>query len=98
MKSKSTKNRGKIDLGPVWAPKTVSGTRSDALGTAFGRPSVAPRPIWGRPGQAKSGQERPKMASRRPRNGPDAATERPGTLAKPDRDAERYSRPALIDF
>ena len=39
----------------------------------------------------KSGQERPKMASRRPRNGPDAPPERPGTLAKPDRDAERSS-------
>ena len=57
MKPKSTKNRRKIDLGPVWAPKAVSGTRPDALGTAFGRPSAAPRPIRGRPGRAKSGQE-----------------------------------------
>ena len=54
---KSTKNRRKIALGQFWAFKAVSGTRRDALGTALGRPKVAPRPILGRPGRAKSGQE-----------------------------------------
>ena len=54
---KSTKNRRKIALGQFWGFKAVSGTRRDALGTALGRPKVAPRPILGRPGRAKSGQE-----------------------------------------
>ena len=57
MKPKATKNRLKNDQGPVWAPKAVSGTRPDALGTVFGRQSAAPRPIRGRPGRAKSDQE-----------------------------------------
>ena len=50
-------NQRKIDLGPFWAPMAASGTRPDALGTAFGRPNDAPKPIWGRSGRAKSGQE-----------------------------------------
>ena len=55
-------NRRKIDLGPFWAPKAASVTPPDALGTVFGRPNVALRPIWGRPGHAKSGQEPSKSA------------------------------------
>ena len=51
------KNRRKIGLGQFWAFKAVSGTSQDALGTALGRPKIAPRPILGRPGRAKSGQE-----------------------------------------
>ena len=57
MKPKSTKNRWKNDFGPVRAPKAVSGTRPDALGTVFGHPYAAPKSILGRPGRAKSGQE-----------------------------------------
>ena len=57
MTPKATKNRSKNDQGPVWAPKAISGTRPDALGTVFGRQSAAPRPIRGRPGRAKSDQE-----------------------------------------
>ena len=47
-------------------PKAVSGTRPDALGTAFGRPNAAPRPIGGRPGRARSGQEPPKSVPEAP--------------------------------
>ena len=52
-----TPNRQNIDLEPLWSPQAVSGTRPDTLGTAFGRPNVVLRPIWGRPGRAKSDQE-----------------------------------------
>ena len=45
-------------------PKAVLGTRPDALGTVFGRPNVAPKPILGCPGRAKSGQEPSKSAPR----------------------------------
>ena len=65
-KPQSTKNRGKINLGLVRAPKAVSKTRPDALGTAFGRPNDAPNPIWGRPGRAKSGQELSKRLAGAP--------------------------------
>ena len=51
------KNRRKIGLGQFWAFKAVSGTSQDTLGAALGRPKIAPRPILGRPGRAKSGQE-----------------------------------------
>ena len=53
----SMKNRRKIGLGQFWAFKAVSGTSQDTLGAALGRPKIAPRPILGRPGRAKSGQE-----------------------------------------
>ena len=33
------KNLIKIDLGAVWVPKAVSGTRLDTLGATFGRPN-----------------------------------------------------------
>ena len=65
--SKSTQNRRKIDLGPSWAPKAVSGTRPDALRTAFGPSHVAPKPILGLPGRVKSGQESPNDGLRAPR-------------------------------
>ena len=67
MKPKATKNHPKSDQGAVWAPKAVSGTRPDALGTAFGRQSAAPRSIGGRPGRAKSGEESSKREPRPPR-------------------------------
>ena len=63
----STPNRRKIDLGPFWVPKAVSGTRPDALGMAFGRPNAAPKPILGRPRRAKSGQEPSKSVPGPPR-------------------------------
>ena len=40
----STKNRRKIDPGPLSAPKAVLGTRPDTLGAPLGRPSGAPKP------------------------------------------------------
>ena len=61
---KSTQNRRKIDLGPSWAPKAVSGMRADSLGTAFGRPHAAPNPILGLLGRVKSGQEQPNSGLR----------------------------------
>ena len=61
---KSMTNRRKIGLGQFWAFKAVSGTRRDALGTILGRPKVAPRPILGRPGRAKSSQEPSKTVPR----------------------------------
>ena len=67
IRSKSTQNRRKIDLGPSWAPKAVSGTRADALGTACGRPHAAPKPMIGLPGRVKSGQESPNSGLRVPR-------------------------------
>ena len=48
-------------------PKVVSGTLPDALGTAFGRPNAAPRPIGGRLGRPKSGQELHKSVPGAPR-------------------------------
>ena len=54
---KSTENRRKFNLGRFWALQAVSGTRRDALGTAPARPKAASKPILGRPGRAKSGQE-----------------------------------------
>ena len=69
------KNRRKIGLGQFWAFKAVSGTSQDALGTALGRPKIAPRPILGRPGRAKSGQEPsksvPRTVPRRTRTAPE---------------------------
>ena len=69
------KNRRKIGLGQFWAFKAVSGTPQDALGTALGRPKIAPRPILGRPGRAKSGQEPsksvPGTVPRRSRTAPE---------------------------
>ena len=69
------KNRRNIGLGQFWAFKAVSGTPQDALGTALGRPKIAPRPILGRPGRAKSGQESsknvPGTLSRRSRTAPE---------------------------
>ena len=56
----------KFDLGRSWAPMAASGTRPDALGTAFGRPNDAPKPIWGRSGRAKSGQELSKRLAGAP--------------------------------
>ena len=61
--ARSPQNRRKIDLGPSRTPKTVSGTRPDALGAAFGRPNAAPEPILGHPGRAKSGQELSKSVA-----------------------------------
>ena len=61
---KWTPNRRKIDLGPIWAPKAVAGTRPDALGTGLGHPNAAPKPILGRPRLAKSGQKPSKSAPR----------------------------------
>ena len=60
------KNRRKIGLGQFWAFKAVSGTSQDTLGAALGRPKIAPRPILGRPGRAKSGQEPSKSVPRAP--------------------------------
>ena len=57
----------KINLEPFWAPKAVSGTRQDALGTAFGHPNAGPKPILGSPRRAKSGQEPSKSLPRPPR-------------------------------
>ena len=59
---KSTRNRRKIDLGPSWAPKAVSGTRPDALRTAIGPSHAAPKPILGLPGRVKSRQELPNSS------------------------------------
>ena len=57
---KSVQNRPKINLGLFWAPKAVSETRPDTFGMVFGHPNAAPKPILGRPGHAKSGQESSK--------------------------------------
>ena len=42
----------------------------DALGTAFGHPHAGPKPIWGRPGRAKSGQEPFKSLVGHPEDAP----------------------------
>ena len=72
---KSSQNQRKINLAAFWAPRAVSGTRPDALGTALGHPNAAPRPILGRPGQAKIGREASKSLTRpfprRPRMTPE---------------------------
>ena len=48
---KIVQNRGQIDnkivLEPFWAPKAVSGTRRDTLGTGLGPPKIAPGSILG---------------------------------------------------
>ena len=59
-----TRNRRKIVLEPLWAPKAVSGTRPDVLGTFCERPNAAPKPILGRRGRAKNGQEMSKKLPR----------------------------------
>ena len=67
IQARSLQNRRKIDLGSSWATKAVSETRPDELGTAFGRPNGAPRPILGRPGRAKSVQEPSERVPELPR-------------------------------
>ena len=88
MKPKSTKNLRKTDLGPVRAPKVVSGTLPDALGTAFGRPNAAPRPILGRPGRVKSGQELSKSVPRPPQRRSKSA---------PASSRNAYSAPSVVE-
>ena len=72
---KSIPSRRKIDFGPFWALKAVSGPCPDALGTVCRRPNATPKPILGRPGRAKSGQEPSKSLPgplrRRPRTTPE---------------------------
>ena len=63
-----TQHRRKIGLEPFWAPKAVSGTRPDALGTVFERPNAAPKPILGRRGRAQNGQEMSKSFPGPPEN------------------------------
>ena len=91
---KSMKNRRKIALGQFWAFKAVSGTRRDALGTTLGRPKVAPRPILGRPGRAKSGQEPsnsvPGTVPRRCRTVPERCPTHSGHQALSNEPAERF--------
>ena len=62
-----TQNRRRIGLEPFWAPKAVSGTRPDALGTAIGHLNAASKRILGQPGRAKSGQEPSKRVPGPPR-------------------------------
>ena len=91
---KSMKNRRKIGLGQFWAFKAVSGTRRDALGTTRGRPKIAPRPILGRPGRAKSGQEPsnsvPGTVPRRCRTAPERCPTHSGHQALSNEPAERF--------
>ena len=75
MEPKSAQNQRKIDLAAFWAPRAVSGTRPDALGTALGHSNAAPKPILGRPGRAKIGREASKSITgpvpRRPQTTPE---------------------------
>ena len=64
------KSQNKIDLEPVWALKIAGGMRPDAVGMAFGCPNASPKPILGRPGRAKSGQEPSKSLAGHPEDAP----------------------------
>ena len=67
---KSTPNRRKIDLGPFWALQAASGTRPDALGTAFNTQMPPQNRSWGALGEPRVAKSRPKASPGHPRDAP----------------------------
>ena len=63
-------NRRKINLEVFWAPRVVSGMRPDTLGTAFGHPNAAPKPILGSPSEPRAGKSRTKASLGHPADTP----------------------------